>query len=269
MSGRQDKKIYNTNLMENTNTNNITWNNENIERKNNSPSINEQGLKINLQINKQDIIQKISNNTMCHALSTAEYLALRVCNENKTINNIWNGYHNMFISNKSYKDLTPIFGSYDAFDAGKNKPYKDLICQLIVQIEIFKGDYINYIKKNKGKYQFPSNLSLEQILRIIILWSNELKNIELNKGKFHEYGISKYFDNLFNLIYGRPTIDYSMDIYNLEATNPNRGKFNPEGLLKGNMLCSHHLETEDLKNPENKDISLFGENKLKYQDNFD
>lgn len=199
---------------------------------------------------------------MCHTFSTAEFLVLRICKENNKINNIWSSYINILGNNKSFQPYKPIFAAYDAFDGGKNKPIKDLICQLIFQIENFKEDYYNYMKKNNGKYDFPSNLSFEQIVKIIQLWSKELKNIDINKGKFSEYGSSKYLDNLFNLIMCRPIVDYSMDIYNLEANNPNRGKFDLEALKRGNALAQNHLENFDLKNPENKDVNLFGDNLL-------
>jgi len=237
--------------------------NSEIENKNKNFK-NKNELLANIQIKKQDIIQKTSNSTMCHAFASAEFLVLRICNENKTINNIWIGYKNILGNNPLFKPCKPIFAAYDAFDGGKNKPIKDLICQLIFQIENFKGDYYNYMKKNKGKYDFPSNLSFEQILKIILLWSNELKNIEFNKGKFSEYESSKYFDNLYNLISCRQTIDYSTDIFNLEANNPNFEKFNLEALKIGNALAQNQLENVDLKNPENKDVNLFNDNCLVY-----
>lgn len=229
----------------------------------------ESGIQIKTQVTKQDVMQKISNSTMCHALSTAEYLTLRICNENQTVNNIWNEYKNIFSKDKDYKPNTPIFGRYDAFDGGKTKPIKDLICQLIFQIENFKGDYLNYIKKYNGVYNFPGNLSKPQILKIILLWIIGLKKIEFNNGKFSEYGCSKYLDNLYNLISCQPTIDYSMDIYKLEANNPNYEQLNPEALIKAQILASNQLNNEIENNPENKDVNLFGQNNLKYiNDNF-
>ena len=256
-------KKFNINKKTKVGNNTFTNSAENNEKENNKKDLYKDKLALtNLQLKKQDIIQKISNSTMCHAFSTAEFLVLRICNENKTINNIWSSYINILGNNKLFKPYKPIFAAYDAFDGGKNKPIKDLICQLIFQIENFKEDYMNYKKKNNGKYDFPSNLSFEQVVKIIILWSNELKNIDINKGKFSEYGSSKYLDNLFNLIMCRPTIDYSTDIYNLEANNPNREKFDLEALKRGNALAQNQIENFDLKNPENKEVYLFGDNQL-------
>ena len=68
---------------------------------------------------------------MCHTFSTAEFLVLRICKENNKINNIWSSYINILGNNKSFQPYKPIFAAYDAFDGGKNKPIKDLICQLI------------------------------------------------------------------------------------------------------------------------------------------
>ena len=253
---KKDKIIMGNNL-----DNNTIGHNTNIEDDGTEvPFVS--GVRTKILINKQDVIQKVSNSTMCHAFASAEYLVLRICDQNQTVNNVWKEYQNMFGNYPSFKLYSPIFDQYDAFDGGKNKPIKDLICQLIFQTENFKDDYYSYMQKNKGKYNFPSNLSSEQILRILLLWRNELKNIEQVKGKLSEYGCSKYIENLFNVISCKPTVDYSMDIYKFEAKNPNRGKLNPEGLLKGNMLASHHLENEDLKNPTDKDVPLFGKNKL-------
>jgi len=41
-----------------------------------------------------------------------------------------------------------------------------------------------------------------------------------------------------------------------------RGRVNPKALLKGHMLASHHLENEVLKDPKNRNVALFEENKL-------
>ena len=216
---------------------------------------------MSVKISKQEEIQTLSNNTMCHAFSSAEFLTLRICNENNTINNIYQQYQKLFVNDRSFKPYTPIFGRFDSFDGGKNKPIPDLISQLIFQIENFKDDYNHYIKKY-GKYDFPLNLTQQQILKIIFVWNIELKNIEINNGKFSNLGASKYIDNLYNLISGRPIIDYSADIYNFEANNPMRGRVNPKALLKGHMLASHHLENEVLKDPKNRNVALFEENKL-------
>ena len=72
--------------------------------------------------------------------------------------------------------------------------------------------------KKYGKYGFPNNLTQQQILTFIFIWNTELINFEINNRKFSNFGTSKYFDNLYNLILGRPIIDYSMDILNLEAS---------------------------------------------------
>ena len=229
----------------------------NLEETDNKTNIS--GVQTQDSITKQEVIQTISNNTLCHTLSAAEFLALRICNENRKKNAIFDGYKKIL---KNIPLNKPIFGRYDSYDGGKKKPIIDLIIQFIFLVENFKGDFHNYVNKN-GKYDFPNNFTKEQIINIILLWTMELKNIESINGEFSKYDCSKYYLNFLNLITGKPTIDYTMDIYNLESNNPLRGKVNINILPQEYMKAINHLENVDLKNPKSKNIELFGENELK------
>lgn len=207
----------------------------------------------------QDQTQKVSNSTMCHTFSAAEFLVWRTCLENKMENQFIEYYQKIF--GYEYIPGKLVFASYDSYDGGANKPIRDLLMQFIFLVENFKGDYYHYIKKHK-RYDFPSNLTKEKIVAIISIWIDLLKKNEKKKGKYSEYNMTKYFDNLLNLIVGNKTNNYSMDIFNMEENNPNRGKFDLKTIPSEYMRACHHLEDE-IKDPKNKNVELFGQNKLR------
>lgn len=215
-------------------------------------------------VSKQEQIQKISNSTMCHTLSAAEFLAWRISKENKLSEEIIKEYKKIFGN-----DFVPgklVFGEYDSYDGGKKKPIKDLIIQFIFLIENFKGDYNNYKKNHGNKYDYPKNLEKELVLRLISLWANQIKKVEIKNGEFSPYKCSKYYENLFNLLTEKKTINYINDIFILEGDNPRRGKVNPKKLLEGQAQAYNHLEETELNDPKNSNIYLFGDNKLKYHE---
>ena len=103
-----------------------------------------------------------------------------------------------------------------------------------------------------------------RVLRLILLWTNQIKKVEIKKyGEFTSYKCSKYYENLFNLLTEKKTINYINDIFILEGDNPRRGKVNPKKLLEGQAQAYNHLEETELNDPKNNNISLFGDNKLK------
>ena len=112
----------------------------------------------------QDQTQKVSNSTMCHTFSAAEFLVWRTCLENKMENQFIEYYQKIF--GYEYIPGKLVFASYDSYDGGANKPIRDLLMQFIFLVENFKGDYYHYIKKHK-RYDFPSNLTKEKIVAII------------------------------------------------------------------------------------------------------
>ena len=81
------------------------YNLEEVDNKTNISDVQTQD-----SITKQEVIQAISNNTLGHTLSAAEFLALRICNENRKRNEIFDGYKRIL---KNIPLYTPIFGLYD------------------------------------------------------------------------------------------------------------------------------------------------------------
>ena len=61
------------------------------------------------------------------------------------------------------------------------------------------------------------NLNEEQVIQIVSLYFNI----------YNQNEISKYYFNLMQVLQNKTSIDYTQDIYNLEAENPKRGKVNP------------------------------------------
>ena len=196
---------------------------------------------------------------MCQTLSAGEFLAWRISKENKLSEEIISEYKKMF-----GKDFVPgklVFGEYDSYDGGRKNRLKIQIIQFIFLIE---KDYNNYKKNNGNKYDYPNNLDKGRVLRLILLWTNQIKKVEIKKyGEFTSHKCSKYYENLFNLLTEKKTINYINDIFILEGDNPRRGKVNPKKLLEGQAQAYNHLEETELNDPKNNNISLFGDNKLK------
>ena len=216
-----------------------------------------------VQITKQEQSQSYSNSTMCHTLSAAENLAFRICLENGDKNIIikfFEGYKR--ILQQYYQNQKLIFDAYDSFDGGKNKPIKDLIIQLIFLIENFKGDYYYYISHYK-KYDYPMNLNEEQVKHLVLHWYNILHDIEMLNPQSNQIEISKYYLNLMNVLQNKPSIDYTEDIYNFEADNPNRGKVNPNVFGQGYSMALKNQEDYVLNNAKTKKVDLYGKNSLK------
>lgn len=219
-----------------------------------------------VQITKQEQSQSYSNSTMCHTLSAAENLVFRICLENgeqKQIVKLFEGYKQ--ILQQYYQNGRLIFDAYDSFDGGKKKPIKDLLIQLIFLIENFKGDY-SYYKGHYQEYDYPMNLSEEQVIQLIFLWYNILRDIEIANPKFHQNEISKYYLNLIHVLQNKPTINYIQDIYNFGEDNPNRGKMNPNALGQGYSKILKHQEEYILNNAKTKKVELYGQNSLKIDD---
>ena len=80
----------------------------------------------------------------------------------------WYAYRISGISN-SNQDMT--FNAYNNFNCGNQKELEDLKNQIITQIEIFKYSYQIYIKEHR-KYDFPNNLSKEQMINLLIKWKS-------------------------------------------------------------------------------------------------
>ena len=220
-----------------------------------------------VSITKQDQTQSYSNSTMCHTLSTAENLAYRMCLENNDkqyIFQFFEGYKPILA--EKYQNQKLIFDAYDSFDGGKKKPIKDLAVQLIFQIENFKGDY-SYYKSHYLKYDYPRNLSQEQIIKLIYHWYSIIDRIEMSNENFRQYNFSKYYKNLILVLNDQKSIDYSQDIYNLEADNPNRGQMDPNVVMKAYGKINKYNDKYVSNNAKTKEVELYGQNSLKINNN--
>ena len=218
-----------------------------------------------VQITKQEESQSYSNSSMCHTLSAAENLAYRVCIENcngnqKDINQFFEGYKT--ILKQQYQNKRLIFDAYDSFDGGKKKSIKDLLVQLIFQIENFKGDFSYYISHYK-KYDYPMNLNEKQVIRLILYWLHIVEDIEILNPKFQQYEFSKYYRNLIYVLQNRQSNNYLQDIYNLEADNPNRGLVNLNVFQQGYAKAMKNQNDYVYNNAGTKKVDLYGQNSLK------
>ena len=219
--------------------------------------------QIQTSITIKDQTQSYSNSTMCHTLSAAENLAYRICLENNNPNYIFQffqGYKPILMD--QYQDQNLIFDFYDSFDGGKKKPIKDLAMQLIFLIENFKGDYSHY-KSHYQKYDYPSNLSQEQVCEIIFHWYNIIKRIELDNKMFRQYQFSKYYFNLLLVLKDQESYNYTQDIFKLEAGNPNQGKINPSAAMDAFGKINQHNDKYISDNALTKNVVLGGQNTLK------
>ena len=107
-----------------------------------------------IQSNKQKVIlkqdQNSSNQIMCRILSELESLAIDL------------GYKGKII-----------FGFYST----KSKDRKGIIDQILLQMTIFASSYKTFVKNNPNKqYEYPKNLKLEEIKKIIDDWKKSIKD---------------------------------------------------------------------------------------------
>ena len=237
------------------------------QENNNEPYLNNK-YQESVSITKQDQSQSYSNSTMCHTLSTAENLAFRIClesNNKQYFVQFFDGYKQ--ILRERYQNEKLIFDAYDSFDGGKKKQIKDLAAQLIFQIENFKGDYSYYISQYQ-KYDFPRNLSQEQVINLIYHWYTIINKIELDNEYFRQNHFSKYYFNLILIIKGQKSYDYTQDIFNFEANNPNLGKINPTSVMDAYGKINRHNDQYVSNNAKTKEVQLYGENTLKNNNNY-
>lgn len=131
--------------------------------------------QIQTQINQQKVAlkqdQNASNTILCKLLAELENLV------------IFTGY-----KEKIYFD----------FYATKGQKKDEIINQIVFQMIIFESSYKNFIKNNpKKKYEFPSNLTFEEIISLINFWKNFL-----NKDKSNA-SLIKYYDSFLNILNGK------------------------------------------------------------------
>ena len=144
----------------------------------------------------------------------------------------------------------------------KKKPIKDLAMQLIFLIENFKGDYSHY-KSHYQKYDYPRNLSQEQVCDLIYHWYNIINRIELDNKMFRQYQFSKYYFNLLLVLKDQESYNYTQDVFKLEAGNPNQGKINPSAAMDAFGKINQHNDKYISDNALTKNVVLGGTNTLK------
>lgn len=144
-----------------------------------------------IQANKQVQDQGYSYGVMGNIFSALEWYAYR-------------------ISGISFSNKDMIFNGYNNFNCGSQKELEDLKNQIITQIEIFKFSYQMYIKEY-GKYDFPNNLSKEEMINLLIKWKSIIPN-----EKEH-----RFYDVMIKIING----DYNISLMNeLQKKLKKKGK---------------------------------------------
>ena len=146
--------------------------------------------------------QAYSNEILCRMLSTAECYFYRVINKSPE---------------------REIFGYYNGFNSGNTKSLEHLKKQLLNEIEIFKCSYEDYIY-HYDKYDFPINLTMENILNVINQWKYYLIRYQKDKE-------IKYYDSICELIKGNSGICFRKEIKEL-----NKGKVNKYGQVSRQLM---------------------------------
>ena len=113
-----------------------------------------------------------------------------------------------------------IFGFYDTFESGKEKSIVELRLQFMFEIEVFRLSYEDFIHKYKN-YEYPENLSKEEILKYLNMWKNFV-NVE--EQKLYETIIKIFSENL-------TSESYSNEIRELEKNKENVGLCDPLFLI--------------------------------------
>ena len=179
------------------------------------------------QLNKQEISQiqdqQFSNDIMARLLSVAENYALR----------------SKGVSLDEIREKE-IFGYYDTFESGKEKSLPELKLQLMFEIEVFRFSYEDFINKYQN-YNFPENLSKEDILKNL----NEWKNYVINEDK-------KFYDAIIKIFAENLTSEsFSNEIRELEKNKENVGLCNPYYLIN-TVPFLRNFGDEMMENVENE-----------------
>jgi hypothetical protein len=174
-----------------------------------------------IQLNQQKLDQAYSYGVMGNIFSALEWYAYR-------------------LSGETPKDLR--FNNYNNFNSGNKKDLTQLKNQIITQIEIFKFSYLIY-KKDHKKYEFPQNLTENDIIKEIEKWKNLIKNKSPEN--------LKYYDSILKIIQGESDISFVEEIKKEvieKGGDPNT--INPKFIMnEGAAILSH---TQSLAN--NKDF---------------
>ena len=179
------------------------------------------------QLNKQEIVQiqdqQFSNDIMARLLSVSENYALR--SKGDTLDEIRE---------------KEIFGYYDTFDSGKEKSLSELKLQLMFEIEVFRLSYEDFINKYE-KYNFPENLSKEEILKNLNEWKNYVKDED-----------KKYYDVIIRIFAENITSQsFSDEIRETEKNKENVGLCDPYFLINS-VPFLRNFGDEMMENVENE-----------------
>ena len=135
-------------------------------------------MKVSKQRQQQYLDYKDVTDTLMSLLSTAEAIALK---------------------NSDKKE----FGYYDEYDTANRKGNNAQIIQLLRLIRQFGGmrkDFNNLYSKEK--YKLPNEITPEYIQKNITYWKTFIKS-EI---------IKKYFEEILNVLNGKPTIDINSEL---------------------------------------------------------
>ena len=207
-------------------------------------------MMIQKQLSKQSqlIDQSFSNEIMLNTIAALENLAFFYGYKGKRIFDYYSGYAN-------------------------RKSEKELINAIIIQLEIFRASHCNYSSIYEN-YDFPKNLSKEQIINIIYDWS---KNIP-DKNKIYYKEIINYLNGYSNASgiseeinrkkkeWG-PTTKSDLERIGRNAPYINSHMFNQIDLIKERYNKNGDYEIMANLN-KNRDDDIEMKNLVQYEQNF-
>lgn len=168
--------------------------------------------RISKQKQQQYLDYKDVTDTLMSLLATAEAIALQ---------------------NSSKKEL----GYYDEYDTANRKSNNSQIIQLLRLTRQFGGMRKDFnALYTKDKYQLPKEITLEYIIKKISFWKSLLKS----------ENIAKYFDEILNVLNGKPTLDINKELQkyydkNLQLTEDQKIK-RWDNVIGIKHLCSKEDE---------------------------
>ena len=144
-------------------------------------------------------------------------------------------YANRFQTDQSKQ--TNIFSAYNNFDCGNKKTAEQLRNQIITQLEILKISITLYSLEH-DKYEFPQNMSKENMIKQILEWKEWVPEID-----------RKYYKTAIDILEQKKTESYVSELGDNSKINPNF-LINSVGLIHE----SNQIGVEAIKNYEEKGI---------------
>ena len=141
----------------------------------------------------------------------------------------WYAYRNSDIEPKNLR-----FNHYNNFNSGNKKELEKLKNQIVTQIEIFKFSYLIFKKIHK-KYEFPSNLSENEIIEEIEKWKDLIQNKSPEN--------IKYYDAIIAIIKGNEIsfVDENKNKLLENGADPN--KMNPKFIMNQAAAVLSHTQS--------------------------